>query len=223
MLAATVVAGAVRTGCWRRRRVAVKGQINEDQDDLLMKAGLRNLLGVEDNRMAQKLEEVCQVSSDLERCMGDLEVKYNILVEELAEARESLRLARAAEDILRGEVTELEEERNEMKHSIAALQAKGAEHWAAQKAVEVELDKARIELGAAERQAQAATLRAEVEVKSARQQAETALAEAKEAKAEAETARAEAKAAKLEAERLAAEAAAATAKLEAARSSPPPA
>eukprot|EP00434_Breviolum_minutum_P044749 symbB.v1.2.040010.t1/scaffold6927.1/size14497/4 len=46
---------------------------HEDYDILLMKAGLRNLLGVEENRMARKLEEACQASKDLERCLSDQE------------------------------------------------------------------------------------------------------------------------------------------------------
>eukprot|EP00439_Symbiodinium_sp_Y106_P049218 s639_g6.t1 len=67
---------------------------HEDYDTLLMKAGLRNLLGVEENRMAQKLEEACQVSTDLKRCLQDVEVKHKIANDEVAELTTRLAAAK---------------------------------------------------------------------------------------------------------------------------------
>ena len=60
--------------CGRASKSKVEEPSHEDYDTLLMKAGLRNLLGVEENRMARKLEEACEVSTDLKRCLSDVEV-----------------------------------------------------------------------------------------------------------------------------------------------------
>lgn len=70
-----------------RRLRGVATRAKDAETDLLMKAGLRNLLGVEENKMAQKLQEACMVSEDMQRCLSDMEVKQKLTMEELTGAR----------------------------------------------------------------------------------------------------------------------------------------
>jgi len=74
--------GPIRHGHRQRVLLTAKGGYTDDAD-MLMKAGLRNLLGVEENRMAQKLQAACKASEDMKRCMADSEVKVNLTMEEL--------------------------------------------------------------------------------------------------------------------------------------------
>jgi len=75
--------GPIRHGHRQRVLLTAKGGYTDDAD-MLMKAGLRNLLGVEDNMMAQKLQAACKASDDMKRCMADSELKVNLTMEELA-------------------------------------------------------------------------------------------------------------------------------------------
>jgi len=78
--------GPIRHGHRQRVLLTAKGGYTDDAD-MLMKAGLRNLLGVEENRMAQKLQAACKASEDMKRCMADSEVKVNLTMQELAKAQ----------------------------------------------------------------------------------------------------------------------------------------
>ncbi|OLP78472.1 hypothetical protein AK812_SmicGene41347 [Symbiodinium microadriaticum] len=155
---------------------------HEDYDTLLMKAGLRNLLGVEENRMAQKLEEACQVSTDLKRCLQDVEVKHKIANDEVAELTTRLAAAKADNDELRSEVEELAEQVRTLKEANESIKAKNSEQWAAQKKAEDDRDKAVLELQGAKDEAAAAELKAEHQVKLAKEELSATKSELKELK-----------------------------------------
>eukprot|EP00913_Durusdinium_trenchii_P029815 g27940.t1 len=157
---------------------------HEDYDTLLMKAGLRNLLGVEENRMARKLEEACQVSTDLKRCLSDVEVKHKIAKDEVEELSLNLSAAQADNDALRAENKELTDQVKTMKESASTVKAKNSEQWAAQKAAENERDKAILELTNVKEQAEAAQIEADSKAKSLKAEVEALRAELKETKAE---------------------------------------
>merc|ERR1719413_162707 len=97
--------------------------------------------------------------------MGDMEVKYKVVSEELAERAQEVD---ELKELLRTSSAELEE----AKATVASLQAKGAEHWADKKAIEAERDHALREAEMAKKQAQAAEMKAEVELKSAKAEVE---------------------------------------------------
>jgi len=78
--------GSIRHGHRQRVLLTAKGGYTDDVD-MLMKAGLRNLLGVEENRMPQKLQAACKASEDMKRSMADGEVKVNLTMQELAKAQ----------------------------------------------------------------------------------------------------------------------------------------
>ncbi|CAK0805390.1 unnamed protein product [Prorocentrum cordatum] len=160
-----------------------------------VRAGLRNLLGVEDNRMAQKLQEQCEVATDMKRCMADVEVKYKVVKEELAEKAQEVDELRA---LLRTSAAELEETRA----TVASLQAKGAEHWADKKAIEAERDHALRQAEMAKKQAQAAELKVEVELKSARAEIEREREARKKAELQAKAAQHDPTAAKQKGEKV---------------------
>lgn len=164
---------------------------HEDYDILLMKAGLRNLLGVEENRMARKLEEACQASKDLERCLSDQEVTHKVLQDEVEELTMRLSAAQSDNDALRAENEELAKQVSTMKESGNVMKAKNAEQWATQKAAENERDKAVLELKNMKDQAEAAQIKADSQVKSAKAEVEAMRAEMKELKAELQSAKGE--------------------------------
>eukprot|EP00930_Biecheleria_cincta_P013216 TRINITY_DN11904_c0_g1_i1.p1 TRINITY_DN11904_c0_g1~~TRINITY_DN11904_c0_g1_i1.p1 ORF type:complete len:252 (-),score=86.14 TRINITY_DN11904_c0_g1_i1:76-831(-) len=163
------------------RRVARKAG---DHDELLIQAGLRNLLGVEENRMAKKLEDACQVSSDLKRCLSDIEVKHKVAMDEVSELQKQVTAAEAEKQDLKAQLEELSAKVEEMKKKTSMLEAKNSEQWAAQKTVESERDEAVRALAAAKEEATAAQLKAENQVKGARAETEAAKAELQAAKAE---------------------------------------
>lgn len=147
--------------------VAYEGENpNEAVEDLLQRAGMLNLQGVEEE-MAQKLAEACEVATDMKRCISDVEVKYKVVVEELCERNEELAATKAALSSVEAKLVQAEA-------TIANLQSKGAEHWAAKKALENERDHARCEAEAAKEMAKRAQLKAEVDLKTARAEVELA-------------------------------------------------
>lgn len=155
--------------------VAYEGENpNEAVEDLLQRAGMLNLQGVEEpppssakEEMAQKLAEACEVATDMKRCISDVEVKYKVVVEELCERNEELAATKAALSSVEAKLVQAEA-------TIANLQSKGAEHWAAKKALENERDHARCEAEAAKEMAKRAQLKAEVDLKTARAEVELA-------------------------------------------------
>mmetsp|Transcript_21699 Transcript_21699/g.25586 ORF Transcript_21699/g.25586 Transcript_21699/m.25586 type:complete len:243 (-) Transcript_21699:92-820(-) len=157
---------------------------HEDYDILLMKAGLRNLLGVEENRMARKLEEACQASKDLERCLSDQEVTHKVLQEEVEDLTMRLSAVQADNETLRTENTELAGQVSTLKESAKVTKAKNSEQWAALKAAENERDKAVLELKNVKDQAEAAQIKADSQVKNAKAELEFMRAEMKELKAQ---------------------------------------
>lgn len=175
------------------RKQAAKNEdlSHEDYDILLMKAGLRNLLGVEENRMARKLEEACQASKDLERCLSDQEVTHKVLQDEVEELTMRLSAAQSDNDALRAENEELAKQVSTMKESGNVMKAKNSEQWATQKAAENERDKAVLELKNMKDQAEAAQIKADSQVKSAKAEVEAMRAEMKELKAELQRAKVE--------------------------------
>lgn len=168
----------------RKQASKMEEPSHEDYDTLLMKAGLRNLLGVEENRMARKLEEACQVSTDLKRCLSDVEVKHKIAKDEVEELSLNLSAAQADNDALRAENKELTDQVKTMKESASTVKAKNSEQWAAQKAAENERDKAILELTNVKEQAEAAQIEADSKAKSLKAEVEALRAELKETKAE---------------------------------------
>lgn len=105
----------------RCRRVARKAG---DDDNLLIQAGLKNLLGVKENRMAQKLEEACVVSKDLQRCLSDVEVQHKVAVEEVSELSKQLAAVEADKRDLEAKGEEVsakaEEEISKLQKQLAA-------------------------------------------------------------------------------------------------------
>lgn len=175
----------------RCRKVAQKAS---EHDELLVQAGLRNLLGAEENRMAKKLEEACTVSSDLKRCLSDIEVKYKVAADEVSELKQELATAEADKQDMKAQMEELSAKVEEMKKKCSMLEAKNSEQWAAQKAVESERDEAARALAAAKEEASAAQLKADNQVKGAKAEAEAAKAELKAMKSAAQKAAPAAKA-----------------------------
>ncbi|CAJ1428696.1 unnamed protein product [Effrenium voratum] len=167
----------------RQRGSKVEEPSHEDYDTLLMKAGLRNLLGVEENRMARKLEEACEVSTDLKRCLSDVEVKHKIAKDEVDELTTRLAAVQADNDSLRGELAELNEKVKASKEANEAIKAKNSEQWVAQKDAENERDKALLDLKKVKDEAEAAQIKAESQVKSAKKEIEALRAELKELQA----------------------------------------
>mmetsp|Transcript_90113 Transcript_90113/g.160488 ORF Transcript_90113/g.160488 Transcript_90113/m.160488 type:complete len:226 (+) Transcript_90113:55-732(+) len=165
----------------QRSRKVLRCAEDLDQDHLLMQAGLRNLLGVEENRMAQRLEEECTVSSDLKRCLGDIEVKHKVAVEEVASLTAKLKEAEVEIASLRDEAEKSRAEAKDAKAAAEKAQATNAEQWAAQKRVEHERDEAVLALKNAQTEAAAAEIKAENVVKGAKAEADKAKAELKEA------------------------------------------
>mmetsp|Transcript_8857 Transcript_8857/g.11035 ORF Transcript_8857/g.11035 Transcript_8857/m.11035 type:complete len:246 (+) Transcript_8857:51-788(+) len=163
---------------------------HEDYDILLMKAGLRNLLGVEENRMARKLEEACQASKDLERCLSDQEVTHKVLQDEVEDLTMRLSAAQADNETLRAENSELAKQVITMKESGEKIKAKNSEQWAAQKAMENERNKAVLELKNVKDQAEAAQIKADSQVKNAKAELQFMRDEMKELKAELQRAKA---------------------------------
>jgi len=86
-----------------------------DDDDLLIKAGLRNLLSPEENMMAQKLQNACKVASDMEKCMNDLNVKSKLSVEELTENRARFLELEIEIGAIKKDLSEKTEERDAFK------------------------------------------------------------------------------------------------------------
>lgn len=81
--AAIVMASRGKRSRRPRRQHALHAVSDDDKEaDLLMKAGLRNLLGVEDNKLAQKLQAACQVAEDKESCLKDSEIKVQVAEDE---------------------------------------------------------------------------------------------------------------------------------------------
>merc|ERR1712129_37281 len=70
---------------------------NADDVDMQMKAGLRNLLGLEENRMAKQLQAAREVSADMKRCLADTELEMKLTMEELAKSQ-SEKMALAEEN-----------------------------------------------------------------------------------------------------------------------------
>jgi len=83
-MAAAILMVALRSkGSRRKCRRHAMHAADDDEADVLMRAGLRNLLGVEDNKLAQKLQVACQLADDNETCLKDSEVKTQVAEEEL--------------------------------------------------------------------------------------------------------------------------------------------
>jgi len=91
-------------------------------DDLLIKAGLRNLLGVQDNRMARELENKRRHADDLEKRMNDICTQSERTMEELVKSREKAVKLEKERDAIKRDLTEttveLEEFRNTCERAV---------------------------------------------------------------------------------------------------------
>jgi len=100
----------------RNRRLAMRSKAAETiDDDFLIQAGLRNLLGGEENEMARKLEKTCAMAGDTERCMNDIEVKNKLVMTELSRARHEGEELKVANENLKREIADLEEGNTRLK------------------------------------------------------------------------------------------------------------
>jgi len=123
-----LTAVAMTSSVKRHRRVARHSNaVAELDDQALIQAGLRNLLGVEEQNIAQKLEKACQLASDMERCKNDIEVKHRLALEELSYVRHESEELKAVNHELEAEKEELSARIQALKVSIQSLDAEKAE------------------------------------------------------------------------------------------------
>merc|ERR1719411_1305793 len=99
--------------------------------------------------MAEKLEEVCKLSTDLKRCLNDSEVKYKLTVEDLAKVQQELGAVEAKSEGLQEEVSKLRADLEKSQKAVAALETAQAEHVAEKEAVEEASKEAKAALKAA--------------------------------------------------------------------------
>jgi len=114
-----LIAGGIAGATRRRRFVSARAASADDlgeNDDLLVQAGLRNLLGTEENRMAQKLEEACVIQADMERCMNDMDVKNKLTMEELVDSRAKALEMEVEQDGLKNKLSKATDELTELKN-----------------------------------------------------------------------------------------------------------
>jgi len=130
----------------RGRRCVCRSFLEADDEE---KSAMRNLLGIEEKRIEQKMKDACQVEEDMLNCLNDPELKLKLTMEELARARkkqmdlenelaqaaESAQLAEAEEKKqLQAHITTLEPELAAAKANVSADKTQAEE-----KQVEVEV------------------------------------------------------------------------------------
>lgn len=106
-----------------RRHTSLHAASADDEmdDDLLIRAGLRNLLGAEENKIAAKLEKACQVAVDMERCMNDLEVKNKVTMEELVDVRAHSQELEEERGSMIAELSEKTQELEQLQDSLSSV------------------------------------------------------------------------------------------------------
>eukprot|EP00928_Gymnodinium_smaydae_P002287 TRINITY_DN10807_c0_g1_i2.p2 TRINITY_DN10807_c0_g1~~TRINITY_DN10807_c0_g1_i2.p2 ORF type:complete len:185 (-),score=65.99 TRINITY_DN10807_c0_g1_i2:7-561(-) len=151
-----------------------------DSDEFLEEAGLGDMLGIEEDRLAQSPKTARPSTLDEDLRMEDLETELTLAMEALADARTNLAAAEARNELLEEEVAKLTAELAAAKGNFAALKTRGAEQWAAQRALEDERDDLKIRLAIAEERAANATRAAEASLEAWKQEARMKIAAAKE-------------------------------------------
>jgi len=123
MLVVSLVAGfGMRRQRMSSRATAIIDRAKHDDgidchDDLLVKAGLKNLLGGQDNRIARQLENTCRSADDMERHINVISTKNDRTTEELLKSRESAVKLETERDAMKRELTEMTGELEEIRNT----------------------------------------------------------------------------------------------------------